>query len=219
MDYPIYLLESKNRQVLAETFMRFQEYYESPEFKGRVFSVEDFAHWYAQKYGSFSYSRDWYGFNIPSNVVGPFRCGQFDPLTPLEQNLINICKNDENNFYIIGVTPDAEYFSETVKHEFVHGAFHVNKYYREDVTSYLKDQKLKLVNSALSKMGYHQDVFEDEANAYILVEPESLSEFVSERNTEKVRLKLDNIFEKYFKFSMIKSNIESLINRTKHIVI
>src|SRR3989344_8767791 len=112
----IYLIESQSRQDLAAAFIRFQEYYESPEFKGRVFSVDDFAHWYARKFGAFTYSKDWYGFNIPSRVIEPFRAGQFDPLTPLEQSLLDVCKDARGDFYMIGATPGAEYFAETIKH-------------------------------------------------------------------------------------------------------
>lgn len=219
MKLPIYLIESSSRQVLAGIFMRFQEYYESPEFKGRIFSVDDFTHWYARKFGAFTYSRDWYGFNIPSAILKPFRCGQFDPLTHLEKRLINICSNAAGDFYVIGATPNAEYFSETVKHEFVHGAFYVNKHYREEVTSCIKEHKIKTVNMALRKMGYHPDVFEDEANAYILVEPETIGEFASKKETEKLRGKLDNIFRRYFGFSVLEVGVQSLMARTEHVLI
>ena len=133
----IYLIESSNRQDLAETFLRFQEYYESPEFKGKVFSVDEFARWYAKKEGSFTYAHDWYGFNIPASVLEPFRQGQFNPLTAKECNLLKLCEKADANSYIIGVTPNAEYFKETVKHEFVHGVFHINRFYRNEVKACL----------------------------------------------------------------------------------
>lgn len=219
MGSQIYLIESSGRQVLAGIFMRFQEYYESPEFKGRVFSIEDFTHWYARKFGAFTYSRDWYGFNIPSKVIEPFVAGQFDPLTPLEQRLLDICRNAHGDFYIIGATPGAEYFVETVKHEFVHGAFNVNKLYRDEVVQCLQTYKMKEVNRALHKMGYHSDVFEDEANAYVLVEPETIGEFASKKETEKLRDKLDNIFRRYFGFSVLEVGVQSLMARTEHVLI
>jgi hypothetical protein len=214
---PIYLVEAQNRQILAETFMRFQEYYESPEFKGRVFTVEEFAHWYASKYGAWTYSKDWYGFNIPSKVLAPFRSGQFDPLTEYERELLDICKNAAGDFYVIGVTPGAEYFNETVKHEFVHGAFHVNENYRKDVARCLADHKIRTVRNGLSKMGYHADVHDDEANAYILVEPETIGEIASKRSTEKLRNRVDSIFKKHFGFSVLETKVSGLIKRAEHV--
>lgn len=214
---PIYLVEAENRRILAETFMRFQEYYESPEFKGRVFTVDEFAHWYAQKYGAWTYSRDWYGFNIPAKVLAPFRDGQFDPLTDNEKKLLDICKNARGDFYVIGVTPNAEYFTETVKHEFVHGAFHVNQEYRKDVIGCLDGHRIRTIKNALSKMGYHPDVHADEANAYVLVEPETISEFVTKRDTQKLRSRLDSIFRRHFGFSVLETKLPSLMKQAEHV--
>src|SRR3989338_8140254 len=197
----IYLIESQTRQDLAATFMRFQEYYESPEFKGRVFSVDDFVYWYARKFGSFSYSRDWYGFNIPGTVLTPFKNGDFHPLTLHEQRLVDFCGSVDGNSYIIGVTPSAEYFKETVQHEFIHGAFYTNQEYRKEVGSCVQSYKIRPINNGLRNMGYCDDVVVDETNAYVLVEPDTIQEYASIHNTKKFRERLDTIFIKHFGFS------------------
>ncbi|OGN02432.1 MAG: hypothetical protein A2655_01740 [Candidatus Yanofskybacteria bacterium RIFCSPHIGHO2_01_FULL_43_42] len=219
MNAPIYLIESKTRQDLAATFMRFQEYYESPEFKGKVFSVDDFAHWYARKFGSFSYSRDWYGFNIPGTVLAPFKNGDFNPLTPREQQLIDFCGSVGENSYIIGVTPSAEYFKETVQHEFIHGAFYINSEYRKEIIGCVRDFNIEPVYKGLMKMGYCDDVLIDETNAYVLVEPDTIQEYSSLRNTKKLREQLDKIFEKFFGFSVLKTEVSALLARTKRVLI
>ena len=215
----IYLVESKTRQDLDQMFMRFQEYYESPEFKGKTFSVDEFVHWYTQKYKAFTYTRDWYGFNMPASVLEPFRNGQFDPLTSKETNLLKLCEKADANSYIIGVTPNAEYFKETVKHEFVHGAFHVNYFYRDEVKACLADNSVKEVSFGLKKMGYHQDVFADETNAYVLIEPETIQEFVSVSNTKHLREDLSKVFQKHFGFSILDAKIHELISRVEHVTI
>ena len=212
----IYLIESKSRQDLAQMFMRFQEHYESPEFKGKAFSVDEFIHWYTKKYGAFTYNQDWYGFNIPASVLEPFRQGQFNPLTAKERNLLKLCEKADSNSYIIGVTPDAEYFKETVKHEFVHGAFHVNQFYRNDVKACLADNSIKEVSFGLKNMGYHQDVFVDEANAYVLIEPETIQEFVSVSSTKRLRENLNKVFYKHFGFSILDTKIQELLGRVEH---
>jgi len=215
----IYLIESKSRQDLAEMFMRFQEYYESPEFKGKTFSVDDFAHWYATKYGSFSYSRDWYGFNIPGTVLSPFLEGKFDPLTKQEQKLVDFCKNARGSSYIIGTTPSSEYFKETIKHEFVHGVFYTNLEYRKEVIDCIKDFCIKPIDKGLLKMGYCNEVLIDETNAYVLVEPNTIQEYASVNNTKNLRDNLDKIFVKYFRFSVLKTEIPALMARTEHILV
>jgi len=219
MESSIYLIESSSRQALADTFMRFQEYYESPEFKGRVFSVEDFAHWYAGKFGSFSYSKDWYGFNIPGTVLAPFKNGDFNPLTLSEKQLVDFCADADKNSYIIGVTPSAEYFKETVQHEFVHGAFYTNPEYRNEAAGCIKNFNIKPVSNGLAKMGYCDDVIIDETNAYVLVEPDTIQEYSSLGNTKKLRDQLDKIFDKFFGFSILKTEISALLARTKRIFI
>ena len=215
----IYLIESKTRQGLAEMFIRFQEHYESPEFKGKTFTVEEFAHWYATKYGSFTYTQDWYGFNIPATVLEPFRNGSFDPLTTKEQKLLELCRTANAKSYIIGVTPAAEYFKETVRHEFAHGAFHTNQAYRSEVISCVREHRLSPIVNGLKKMGYHADVAVDETNAYVLVEPDTIQNYISIRNTEGLREKLSRIFVKHFGFSLIETEIPALMNRIEHIML
>src|SRR3989338_6251400 len=215
----VYLIESGSRQDLAGMFMRFQEHYESPQFKGKTFTVDEFAHWYASKYGSFSYAKDWYGFNIPATVLAPFRKGDFNPLTSLEKRLLEICKEAGSDSYVIGVTPSAEYFKETIRHEFVHGAFYTNAKYREEVISCISRFSVKPINKALRKMGYCDDVVIDETNAYILVEPDTIQDHRSIHNTQKFREQLSRIFTRYFGFSLVQADIPALMARTEHILV
>lgn len=215
----IYLIESNSRQDLAQMFMRFQEHYESPEFKGKTFSIDEFAHWYAKKYGAFTYACDWYGFNLPATVLAPFRQGNFDPLTAKEQKLLQICEKASDSSYIIGATPNAEYFKETVKHEFIHGAFHVNHFYCDEVKACLLNNRVGEVAVGLKKMGYHKDVFADETNAYVLVEPETIQEHISVSNTKRLRKELDKVFQKHFGFSVLKAEITALMARTERILV
>src|SRR3989344_4556885 len=219
MGYPIYLIESKTRQDLAATFMRFQEYYESPVFRGRTFSADEFAAWYASEFGAFTYHQDWSGFNIPSWVLEPFKNGEFDPLTAKEKNLLNFFKNIYGDFYIIGATSQDEECADTIKHEFAHGAFFTNKEYREDVINFLNAKKPHVVRVALQEMGYADNVLEDETNAYLLTEHQTLASKVPLTEGLKIQSVLDKIFAKYFGFSMAVASADCVANRTKRILI
>src|SRR5882757_828898 len=84
----IYLLRFKTQYELTSTFLRVQEHYESPEFHGRIFSLEQYMDWYAEQYGNFTYYQDWSGFNVPSTAFAPFYAGAFDPLTRKERRLL-----------------------------------------------------------------------------------------------------------------------------------
>lgn len=193
--------------------MRFQEYYESPVFAGRPFTREEFASWYALKHGSFSYSQDWSGFNIPSWVFQPFDKGNFNPLTDHEKRLVNYFKHKRGDCYVIGVNSKDDFFADTVKHEFTHGAFFMNEDYRGDVTELLKSKNLKTVKKALREMGYGPNVVDDEANAYMLTEPQTMGKEISLAEGYRVRDALDDVFIKYFKFSMVKSSVATVMRK------
>lgn len=151
---------------LAQTFMRFQECYENPEWRGKVFTRGQFMDWYGQKYGAYTYAHDWTGFNIPSSILEPFIRGLFDPLTPNEEQFLNLFKHRTDKFYIIGVQGDR---TDTLDHEICHGLYHTSWGYKNDVNRLLAYNKksLKKVYEFVGKMMYHPSVLDDEVHAYM----------------------------------------------------
>jgi hypothetical protein len=199
--------------------MRFQEYYESPIFGGKFFSVDEFKNWYKSKYGSFDYESDCVGFNIPSYIIEPFKNGHFDPLTDKEKKLLNYFKNTSGDFYIIGANQNDPEYIKIIKHEFAHGIFFTNNDYRNSLINCLSSKKWKNLSRALKELDYANNVLEDEFNAYILTEPEIFEDYIPLREVYKLREVLDKIFTKFLGFSLLKSNINSIINRVKKILI
>ena len=168
----VWLFSFLTRQDLALTFLRFQEHYESPRFRGEVFSMREFETWYIDQKGNFSYVEDWSGFNVPSYVFEPFLQGKFDPLSNREQRLLNTVKSIEEPFYVIG-TNDR---SETLDHEICHALFYVDTEYRDAVVSILEPMKeeLREVFSKMLELGYHESVVLDEVHAYLSANPDWL---------------------------------------------
>ena len=75
--YPnLFLFTFPNQYELASTFIRLQEFYESPykEIKGQYFTLEKYMDRYAkdQEDNKFTYFEDWNGFNVPGNIVLKF---------------------------------------------------------------------------------------------------------------------------------------------------
>lgn len=169
----VYRVKASSREELALTFLRFQEYYESPKFKSKIFTLGQFRDWYIKQNGSFSYPQDWTGFNIPSWVLEPFKQGLFDPLTKQELVFLNKFKNKKGNFYIIGSNDN----SETLRHELSHALFFTNTAYRSRVVEILSKFKkqTRSLELYLKKIGYHRSVIEDEVNAYITTSSDFLS--------------------------------------------
>ena len=73
----IYHITADRNTVLAKGVMRFQEYYENPEFIGTSFSIKELKEWYREKFsdvGKFTYSQEWEGFNFPYYVIDTILC-------------------------------------------------------------------------------------------------------------------------------------------------
>lgn len=175
----VFYIEFKDRKDLTSTLLRFQETYESPKFRNKFFSLEEFAAWYkTTRKGRFTYFSDWSGFNFPSYVLKPFYEGQFDTLSIREKQILEAFKDEKGLFYIIATykSKNQEDFMGTKKHEIAHSQYYLNKSYHKSVNTILKNLKLKPIFAYIKSLGYHQSVFLDEAHAYLLTDSDSLVE-------------------------------------------
>lgn len=192
----IILLIFKNQKSITSTFLRFQEHYESPKFKNKIFSLNEYKKWYIKQKGKFSYYTDWNGFNIPSHVLKPFKQGLFNPLTKKEKKLLMLLQNEDENTYIIGVHQESNTTKQTLKHEIAHGFFHTNKKYRNKVLKILKEFNTKKLKDELRTMsGYHEDVLNDEVHAYTIASSKS----IHNKLPIAMAMKLKDLFEKEVK--------------------
>ena len=90
----IFLVRFDTQYALASTFLRIQEHYESSRFRNRVFTLEEYMDWYAERFGAFTYYQDWSGFNVPSTAFDPFYAGRFDPLMRKEERLLRLFEGE-----------------------------------------------------------------------------------------------------------------------------
>ena len=165
----IFLLVFDDQLEITSTFLRFQEHYESPEFRGKIFTLDEFKKWYSSIKGSFTYYTDWNGFNIPSYVFEPFIKGKFDPLSSKEKELLDSFCEEKGKFYVIGVHKGTKNVSRLLKHEVAHGLFYTDPEYNQAVVKLLAGFDLTEVKKELASMGgYHDEVLEDESHAYAL---------------------------------------------------
>jgi hypothetical protein len=162
----IYLLRFNTQYELASTFLRVQEHYESKEFAGRVFSVEQYMDWYAAVHGDFTYFVDWSGFNVPSTALRPFYEGKFDPLLEKEKRFLRLFDRMRSPFYVIGVTADAP--RADYIHELAHAFYFSDLSYRRAVRSAMRSFDTSALRRELSEMGYARHVISDEVHAYLV---------------------------------------------------
>jgi hypothetical protein len=186
----MFLLRFKNQYDVTSTFMRLQEFYESP-YKGIrncYFTLEQYMDRYALETGNFTYYSDWSGFNVPGNVVKDFFNKFEDNLLDKEKELYNIIRDIVNldRFYLIAV-----YDEDDLDHEISHGYYYLDDQYKNEmdsITKYLK-YKIRLENK-LIKLGYTKSVLSDEIQAY-------LSTTDTFELKDVFKLKIDDNIKKY----------------------
>lgn len=171
----VYHINFSSQEKLASTFLRFQEHFESPSFKGKIFSLEDFKYWYTKnslngkKTKQFTYYSDWSGFNIPSETLIPFQDGLFDPLSDEEIEFLKLFESKKRPFYIIGTFGNEK---KSLNHEIAHALFYTNEKYRQKalaVIHEIPDEFKELFVKDLESFGaYHYSVYLDEMQAYLV---------------------------------------------------
>lgn len=188
----IFHISFKSMRKMCKTMLRFQEHYESPKFKDKIFSLKEFKEWYRtqSKTGKFTYYSDWAGFNIPSYVFKPFLDGKFKRLTKDEKQILNLVKKLKEPYYVI-TSVSSDHVS--LEHEMVHGLYYVNEKYRNKVDDIIGELNTSKQKKALKKQGYHKSVFVDEINAYSVVGPDE--RFCIE--DEVALKKLSKLYKKY----------------------
>ncbi len=184
IDYKIEQVKPKVFAVIIEeqydramTFLRIQEFYESPNpaFRGnKDFSFTEYMKWYSKEYGrGFTYGMDWSGFNVPLEVA--YNC--YDTLTDRYTDYDDVMESiihqlyelngDSCDGYIIGAgTTDGDIF----QHEICHGLYATNKQYKQlvdEVTETIEWQDYLEFEKNLLDMGYTAGVVPDEIQAYL----------------------------------------------------
>ena len=162
----IYLLRFRTQYELAATFLRVQEHYESPQFHGRTFSLEQYMDWYAAQHGAFTYFQDWAGFNVPSTAFRPFYDGSFDPLSRKEKRLLRLFRNLQERFYVIGIYDGGE--KGTLTHELAHALFFIDPAYRQAAREAMDEYDTSALENRLARAGYAKHVIPDEVQAYLV---------------------------------------------------
>lgn len=147
--------------------MRFQEFYESPVFNGKIFTREDFEDWYDHAVGS-PYHFDWVGFNFPIDILNTFvRDARLHDFTRKEYFLLSDLMEAMiyPGYVIAGKSKD----EATIGHELVHAVYHLNPDYRAEVNQSIEEFDQSYISGFkkyLTSIGYCDSVLVDELNAY-----------------------------------------------------
>jgi hypothetical protein len=193
----VFAVTIKDDYTRAMTFLRVQEYYESPnpDFRGKHFNIWDYIEWYSRtKKGSFTYASDWSGFNIPLPVAWECYEGKenrnprkgfngvrsmpdtwkskwdkvmCDIIWIVQSRMFNKNYRRDYKAYIIGAK-DME--GDTFQHEVCHGLYYTDKKYKQlmdEITDAIPLEYKMKFRNNLIKMGYTDGVVYDEIQAYM----------------------------------------------------
>jgi len=208
--YPkVYFINFDNRQELCKTFLRIQEYYESPVFHNKIFTLNEFRNYWVKTFGNgiFDYYDVWGGFNVPYKTVNrwekQFRA-KYHKLIPREEKLLSAIKkfnkkqgHDDNYLkksYIVATFNNQK---SVIDHEVSHAFYYLDPMYKKDcvkLLSKIPKNILVLYRKTLYKKGYGKSTINDELQAYFSVESKSQliyprKEFIDNFKKHKRRLK------------------------------
>jgi hypothetical protein len=159
------------KRSLDAMFLRFQEYYESPEkqFRGQDFNKKDYLDWYSNKYES-DYLDDWDGFNVPASIfkqVVNDKIFLTEGVGDLSQAELKLAGRAGDYKYVIGFI---EGDLETFRHELAHALYYIDPEYHLKANRALiaNQESLSDLFDYLTDEGYSEDFLFDEAQAYIV---------------------------------------------------
>lgn len=172
-DGKIIVVNCGSQYELASTFMRFQEYYESPhpELYRKFPDLEEFMDVCAKYYDNFTYTTDWNGFNMPYKILNEIIEKHSESFSRKEKLLINECQfalgdTNPDRAYVIGIHDDVDAFD----HEVCHGLYLLDDQYRleqDEITYSLPVEFFEKFKKVLLDMGYMEGVIFDEVQAYM----------------------------------------------------
>lgn len=195
----IYHIEFGKQYDCCMTFLRYQEFYESPSNRvnGKPFTIVEFMKWYYEDNGKFSYVDDWGGFNIAISIIREVqRAGIPDPnmYDSLMAGIVDMLSDEEG--YLIGTYVG----SDTIDHEMVHATYYTNNEYKEAVNKIISSMDVKLYKKLEKKLldcGYCSlaGIVFDEINAYAVTGDEEFGKITNGREYKKIRKQLKDLYE------------------------
>lgn len=202
----VYHLDFGTQYDVAMHFLRFQEYYESPKFHKKFFTISQYMRWYSLEYGkgAFTYPDDWGGFNVPSWALTEVRDGPVEDLNEEDRLMFYLIdrvrsKEDGHPFYFIGTYNNGKRKKDgkeddVLAHEIAHALYTVNSDYRGEVDLLLNawkyheghaSEEIDSASDILREMGYHHSTIQDEVHAYAATGPcKDLKGVMSETETK-----------------------------------
>ena len=200
----VFVVTYDNQYDLCMAFVRIQEFYESPKFKGKYFALEEFIEYWAKEHGhgSFDYTARWNGFNISGRVIKNWVKVFNEFETPEEMRDAECYLLDEiekikdvngyeyEDIYVIGVhaSQGKKMMDEAIEHELAHALYCLHPEYKKSCDALFKKLSKKrygVISKTLIKMGYGKNVLEDEIQAYLSTGDDDIKQLKGDKRFAK----------------------------------
>lgn len=195
---------------MSSTFIRYQEFYESPKFRDKAFTLAEYMDWYVsmQDDGKFDYLEQVQGIGLPMYSMYDFERAVLGEFSGREEKLMGYMDHnlDEHEYYIIATATKGD--KSALAHEVAHGMYYTIPEYQKEVNAITKGVKIPSLTKHINKGGYyHKAVKKDEFHAY-LVEGMCVASYLELSGKERrvfkeVSKKLKSINKKHYKENVI----------------
>jgi ATP-dependent helicase/DNAse subunit B len=170
----IYVLIFDSRYELCMSFVRMQEYYESPFYRNKVFTLQEYKKYWCKNFGhgKFTYPHFWNGFNMPIKISLRWEKlfgDKYGKFSPRERELLKAIHKCNPKGYLIGVHTSGGSYKDTLNHEVAHAMYYLSSEYRRSCKRLIGNLSVRMVKKAktkLKKLGYCSNVMVDEMQAY-----------------------------------------------------
>jgi hypothetical protein len=206
----IYHLRFPNAYLMNASLIRIQEHYESPRFKNKVFTLEQFMDWWAELNGKFDYFTEVRGMNFPSSVFDKFYAGKFDPLTKKERKILSYFRRKKHEFYIVATYGDRS----TLNHEIAHGFYYLLPEYKEEMLAELRGYDETAMQRFLRGSWYSRALYKDEIHAYLVEGMNAIDKYgFTKKDWERLKKlsrRMRKIFRRYLSERRIDRHAKSI---------
>jgi len=163
----VFHVEFRTQYELNSTFLRIEGHSSHPEFKGRIFRLNEFREWYIQNTSTGKKTGKFY--LLPDDLE-PFYEGKFDPLYKGEKELLEEFKERRGIKWHMIATFRGRRQNNILRHELGHFLFETNPSYKEEVMKVLSEMKTRdriRITNYLVREGYQYNDVDDETHAVL----------------------------------------------------
>lgn len=197
----VYILKFDSQFEMCMAFLRYEEFYESsnPHFQHKPFTLAEYMSWYANEFGegSFTYTEDWSGFNIPREIITEVHKLGVTDMNHYDHLMLGVAGMTERGSYLIGVSDE----SDVKDHELTHAMYYIDASYASAINFALTTSPQDLVDSmklALHNEGYAMSSTTDEIQAYVTTGENKMFDDIEHPYLDALRSRLIAIHKEHF---------------------